>query len=51
MNLKKQLVADLLYEAKIYNPFLILAYAAYDDISWFNISNELDIHLLTDINM
>ncbi len=31
--------------------YLILADAAYDDISWFNISNELDIHLLTDINM
>lgn len=27
---------DLLYEAKIYNPFLILADAAYDSSDWFN---------------
>lgn len=44
-------VSDLLYEAKTYNPFLILADAAYDDKKWFGIVNEIDINLLTDINM
>ncbi|NFI94904.1 transposase [Clostridium botulinum] len=44
-------VSNLLYESKTYNPFLILADAAYDDESWFNISNKLEINLLTDVNM
>lgn len=44
-------VSDLLYEAKTYNPFLILADAAYDDKKWSDIVNEIDINLLTDINM
>ena len=44
-------ILDLLYEAKTYNPFLILADAAYDDKKWFGIVNEIDINLLTDINM
>lgn len=44
-------VSSLLYEAKIYNPFLILADAAYDSVSWFEIANNLEFNLLTDINM
>ena len=44
-------VSDLLYEAKIYNPFLILADAAYDSIEWFDIASDLELNLLTDINM
>lgn len=44
-------VSDLLYEVKIYNPFVILADAAYDDTSWFEIAKDLSINLLTDINM
>jgi len=30
-------VPDLLYEANTYNPFLILAYTAYDSAEWFEI--------------
>jgi len=44
-------VSDLLYEAKIYNPFLILADAAYDSVEWFEIASSLEFNLLTDINM
>ncbi|NSB12611.1 transposase [Clostridium beijerinckii] len=44
-------VSDLLYEAKIYNPFLILADAAYDSLEWFEIASSLEFNLLTDINM
>jgi hypothetical protein len=44
-------VSDLLYEAKIYNPFLILADAAYDSTEWFEIASSLNFNLLTDINM
>ncbi|WP_077847138.1 transposase, partial [Clostridium puniceum] len=44
-------VPDLLYEAKIYNPFLILADAAYDSVEWFEIAEKLEFNLLTDINM
>ncbi|AGX42843.1 transposase DDE domain protein [Clostridium saccharobutylicum] len=44
-------VSDLLYEAKIYNPFLILADAAYDSAGWFEIASSLEFNLLTDINM
>lgn len=44
-------VSDLLYEAKIYNPFLILADAAYDAVEWFEIASNLKFNLLTDINM
>ena len=44
-------LSDLLYEAKIYNPFLILADAAYDSIEWFDIASDLELNLLTDINM
>lgn len=44
-------VSDLLYEAKIYNPFLILADAAYDSVEWFKIASNLNFNLLTDINM
>ena len=44
-------VPDLLYEAKIYNPFLILADAAYDLAEWFEIATKLEFNLLTDINM
>lgn len=42
---------DLMYEAKIYNPFMILADAAYDDENWFKIAKSLGLNLLTDINM
>lgn len=42
---------DLLYEAKIYNPFLILADVAYDSAEWFEIASNLELNLLTDINM
>ena len=44
-------VSNLLYEAKIYNPFLILADAAYDSVEWFEIASDLELNLLTDINM
>ena len=44
-------LSDLLYEAKIYNPFLLLADAAYDSSEWFNIASNLKVNLLTDINM
>ena len=44
-------VSNLLYEAKIYNPFLILADAAYDSAEWFEIASDLELNLLTDINM
>ncbi|WP_243652128.1 transposase [Clostridium tyrobutyricum] len=44
-------VSGLLYEVKTYNPFVILADAAYDDSSWFKISEDLSLNLLTDINM
>ena len=44
-------VSNLLYEAKIYNPFLILADAAYDSAEWFEIASDLGLNLLTDINM
>jgi len=42
---------DLMYEAKIYNPFMILADAAYDDENWFKIAKDLDLNLLTDVNI
>ncbi|MGL5243646.1 MAG: transposase [Sarcina sp.] len=42
---------DLMYEAKIYNPFIILADAAYDDENWFKIAKSLGLNLLTDVNM
>ncbi|MCS4470585.1 hypothetical protein JQ038_05845 [Clostridium botulinum] len=41
----------MLYEAKIYNPFLILADVAYDSEEWFDIASNLKFNLLTDINM
>ena len=44
-------VSELLYEAKIYNPFLVLANAAYDSKEWFEIALNLKFNLLTDINM
>lgn len=44
-------VQDLLYEAKNYNPFLILADAAYDSVEWFEIAAKLEFNLLADINM
>lgn len=44
-------LSDLLYEAKIYDPFLILADAAYDSEEWFKISSDLEFNLLADINM
>ncbi|MGL5612562.1 transposase [Cetobacterium sp.] len=43
--------SSLLYETKIYNPFLILGDAAYDSEEWFKICEKLDMNLLTDINM
>ncbi|MCI6190784.1 MAG: hypothetical protein SOY42_00070 [Clostridium sp.] len=44
-------LSDLLYEAKIYNPFLIISDAAYDSSEWFKIASNLEINLLTDINI
>lgn len=44
-------VSNLLYEAKIYNQFLILADAAYDSSEWFEIASDLEFNLLIDINM
>ncbi len=44
-------LVELLYEVKIFNPFLTLADAAYDDENWFATAKSLDLHLLTDINM
>lgn len=41
----------MLYEARTYNPFLILVDAAYDSSEWFKIINKLKFNLLTDINM
>ncbi|MEW9938628.1 transposase [Clostridium butyricum] len=39
------------YKANIYNPFLILADAAYDSAEWFKIASYLELNLLTDINL
>lgn len=50
-NIYDNQVSNLLYEAKIYNPFLILADAAYDSSEWFEIASDLEFDLLTDINM
>lgn len=44
-------VFELLYEAKIYNLFLILADAAYDSEKGFDIASNLKFNLLTGINM
>ncbi|MDG5854926.1 transposase [Clostridium beijerinckii] len=44
-------VSDLLYEAKIYNPFLVLADAVYNSVEWFEIASSLEFNLLTDINI
>lgn len=44
-------MSGLLYEAKIYDPFLILADAAYNSVGWFKIASSLEFNLLTDINM
>ena len=44
-------VSNILYDIKIFNPFLVLADAAYDDTEWFKKAKALDINLLTDINM
>lgn len=44
-------VSDLIYELKTYNPFLLIADAAYDSVEWFDIADILDIKLLIDINM
>ena len=41
----------MLYEAKIYNPFLILADAAYYSSKCFKIASNLEINLLTNIDM
>lgn len=43
--------SDLMYELKIYNPFLLIADAAYDSVEWFDIADILSLKLLTDINM
>ena len=44
-------LSHLLYEVKTYNPFLIIADAAYDSAEWFDIVSDLELNLLTDINM
>ena len=44
-------VSELLYEVKIYNPFITLADAAYDDTTWFQTAKDLSLNLLTDVNM
>lgn len=44
-------LSTLMYEGKIYNPFVILADAAYDDETWFMIAEKLDLNLLADVNM
>lgn len=41
----------MLYEAKIYNPFLILTDAAYASSKWFEIAADLELNISTDINM
>ena len=41
----------MLYEAKIYNTFLILADVVYDFTEWFEIASNLEFNPLTDINM
>ena len=43
-------VSDLLYEAKVYNSFLIFADAIYDSAEWFEIASNLEFNLLI-INM
>ncbi|HCL4449582.1 TPA: hypothetical protein N2E01_002067 [Clostridium botulinum] len=50
-NIYDNQVSYLLYEVKIYNPFVVLADAAYNDTSWFEIAEFLFINLLTAINM
>ena len=44
-------LSELLYEAKIYNPFLILTDAAYASSKWFEIAADLELNISTDINM
>lgn len=44
-------LSELLYKAKIYNPFLILADAAYDSSELFEIAADLELNILTYINM
>lgn len=44
-------VLDLLYEAKTYNPFLILADAAYDDKKWFGIVIEIEYDITTSLQI
>lgn len=44
-------VYSLLYEAKIYSPFLILSDAAYDSVECFEIASDLEFNLLNDINI
>ena len=41
----------MIYEDKIYNHFVILADVAYDDETWFIGAKNLDLNLLTDLNM
>lgn len=42
---------DLLLETKTFNPFLILADAAYDDQAWFKRAKSVEMNLLTDVNL
>ena len=50
-NIYDNQLSTLIYEGKIYNPFIILADAAYDDETWFIGAKNLDLNLLTDVNM
>ncbi|WP_242844575.1 transposase [Clostridium novyi] len=50
-NIYDNQVLELLYELKTYNPFIVIADAAYDDSQWFKVSKTLQYNLLTDVNM
>lgn len=50
-NIYDSKIKSLLYEATMYEPFLILADAAYDSNEWFSICESLHIKLLADINI
>jgi hypothetical protein len=50
-NIYDNQVSELFYEVKTYNPFVILADAAYDDTTWFETAKKLSLNLLTDVNM
>lgn len=50
-NIYDSQLSTLIYKFKVHNLFVILADATYDDKIWFTVAKNLDLNLLTDINM